>query len=237
MHIPIIYQNDDVLIINKPCGLIVFPEGNVKEKTLIEFLTEQFPGLKDCGSAPRYGIVHRLDKDTSGLLLIAKNDKTLQFLQKEFKTRRVAKTYMALVSGELKENSGKIEELAGRSKDGTKQMVYPKSSSLSQTTGARNAITYWKVLKRFKGFTLIACRPKTGRKHQLRVHLQYINHPIAGDTLYRFKNQEDPEGLKRIFLHAYKIKFNMQGELKSFIAPLPEDLKQVLNNLKTYETN
>ena len=236
--ISIPYQDDDLLAVNKPANLIVFPEGNIKGKTLIEYLLDEFPDLKNCGEPPRYGIIHRLDKDTSGIALVAKTNQALNFLQKQFKTREVVKTYIALISGQLKEDSGKIEELIGRNKDGVKQMVYPKSSPLSQKIGARKSVTYWKVLKRFKEFTLIACRPKTGRKHQLRAQFAYLNHPVAGDKLYSFKNQTIPIGLTRHFLHAYKLKIKCpDGETRIFTAPLPEELKIVIQNLKQYETN
>jgi len=238
MNIPIVYQDDYLLAVNKPANLIVFPEGNMKGKTLIEYLLDGFPDLKNCGEPPRYGIIHKLDKDTSGIVLVAKTNQALNFLQKQFKPREVVKTYIALLCGTLKENSGKIDELMGRADNGIKQSIYPAGSILSEKVGARRSITFWKVLKRFEGFTLVAARPKTGRKHQLRAQFAYLNHPVAGDKLYSFKNQTTPVGLTRHFLHAYKLKVRCtNGETKIFTAPLPEELKIVIQNLKQYETN
>ncbi len=231
----IIYQDKDLLVINKPAGLIVFPEGNVKEKTLIDYLLEDYPELKNCGQIPRYGVIHRLDKDTSGVILIAKTDEALIFFQKQFKTRAVLKTYIALVNGVMKENSGMIKGLMGRGKDGKKQVLV---TGIIAKPGLRESKTYWKVFKRFQGYTLIFARPKTGRKHQIRVHMASIGHPIAGDKLYCFKNHIAPKGLNRQFLHSFKITIKgMDGLTLSFIAPLPEELKTILNNLKTYETD
>lgn len=176
--------------------------------------------------------VHRLDKDTSGVLLIAKNDKSLEFLQKQFEGRNTLKKYIALVTGHLKDKNGEIETLLGRAPgDRRKQKVYFPLDPDAQ--GKREAITKYKVLKNFKNYDLIELEPKTGRKHQIRAHLAWLGHPIAGDKLYGFKNQPAPSGLDRHFLHAEYLKITMpNGEKKEFRSDLPEDLKNVLDKLK-----
>jgi len=231
MKLNVLYEDKNVLVIDKPAGIIVFPEGRVKEKTLIDYLLEKFPELKKAGSSPRYGIVHRLDKDTSGILLVAKNDKTLSFLQKQFKERKVKKKYLALVVGKIKEKRGTIETLLGRAaKKQKKQKVYLPYEPGCQ--GKRKAITEYQVLEKFKDFTLLEVKPKTGRKHQIRTHLAYISHPIAGDKLYGFKNQPCPKELLGQFLHAYYLKIVLPDKtVKEFYSELPEDLAKTLQKL------
>ena len=219
----IIYQDENVLVIDKPAGI----NSDDFEKR-----------------------VHRLDKNTSGILLIAKNDKTLEFLQKQFEKRKVIKKYIALVNGELKNNEGMsdeasasssthrafgtrvIETLLGRSpKDRRKQKVYLPYEPSAE--GKRKAITKYKVLQKFKKYTLIEIEPETGRKHQIRAHFAHLGHPIAGDKMYGFKNQPCPEGLKRQFLHASKLKIKMpSGETKEFKSELPTDLNTVVQSLQ-----
>jgi len=216
----IIYEDEDLSVIDKPAGLVV---DNIERR------------------------VHRLDKDTSGILLVAKNDKALEFLQKQFKERKVKKKYLALVIGHLKTEEGVgdeakassspfaaarvIETLIGRSPgDRRKQKVYLPGEPNSQ--GKRKAVTEYKVLQRFENYTLIEVEPRTGRKHQIRTHLAYLGHPIAGDKLYGFKGQICPEGLKRHFLHASYLKIKLpSGKIKIFKSNLPEDLKKVLNQI------
>ena len=186
--------------------------------------------------------VHRLDKETSGILLIAKNDKALEFFQKQFKERKVKKKYLALVFGNLKQNLGVIKTLIGRSpRNRKKQKVYlpfePKA------VGKRKAITEYKVLKRFQNYTgahkalcarytLVEVEPKTGRKHQIRTHFNYLGHPIVGDKVYGFKNQPKPKGLKRHFLHASYLKIKLpDGQEREFKSDLPEDLRKILESL------
>lgn len=234
MEIKIIYQDKDVLVVDKPTGLVVFPEGeSLKsgEKTLIDYLIEQKPELADIGSPPRYGIVHRLDKDTSGVLLVAKSTEALIFLQNRFKNREVEKQYVCLVEGNMENDSGIIETLIARAKgDPRKQKAY---SAINAPKSAREAVTEYKVLERYKDYTLLEVKIKTGRRHQIRCHLSYLQHPIAGDKLYAFKNSKIPEGLTRQFLHAQKLKIQLPGgETKEFLSELPEELKQVKNNLQ-----
>ena len=201
----VIYEDENLQVLDKPAGI-------------------------DVDNIPRR--VHRLDKDTSGILLVAKNDKALEFFQKQFKERKVEKKYLCLVVGNLKNKEGEIKTLLGRSpKDRRKQKVF-----LPQEPGAlgkREAITKYKVLERFKNYDLIEVEPKTGRKHQIRAHFSYLGHPIAGDKMYGFKNQPCPRNLKRQFLHASYLKIKLaNGEFKEFNSELPSDLKLCLQNLK-----
>ena len=201
----ILYEDEDLVVYDKPAGI-------------------------NCDDFKKR--VHRLDKDTSGIFLVAKNDKSLEFLQKQFKERRVEKKYIALVTGNLKTERGKIETLIGRSpKDRRKQKVYLPGEP--ENKGKREAITEYEVLKKFKNYTLIEAIPKTGRKHQIRTHFAYLGHPVAGDKLYGFKNQPTPKGLKRQFLHANYLKIKLpNGEIKEFNSGLPEDLKSCQQSLK-----
>jgi len=235
MEFNIIYQDPNLLVIDKPAGLVVFSEGQVKENTLIDYLLEKFPDLKNTGKTPRYGIIHRLDKDTSGILLVAKNNKSLSFFQNQFKEGRVFKKYLALVVGNLKDREGTIETLIGRSpKDQRKQKIYLLGEPDSE--GKRTAVTEYKTLEKFENFSLIEVRPKTGRKHQIRAHLAYLGYPIAGDKLYGFKKQVLPKDLSRQFLHATSLKIELtNGEIKEFHSDMPQDLKNILKNLNSYE--
>jgi len=201
----IIYQDNDLLVYDKPAGI-------------------------NCDDFSKR--VHRLDKDTSGILLIAKTDKVLEFLQKQFKERKVKKKYLALVVGNLKNKEGVIETLIGRSpSDRKKQKVYLAHEPGSQRK--RKAITKYKVWQRFRDYDLIEVELKTGRKHQIRTHFAYLGHPIAGDKMYRFKNQPAPEELKRHFLHSHYLKIKLpNGREKEFKSELPDDLKEILNDLK-----
>jgi len=205
----VIYEDENVSVIDKPAGV---NSDDFKKR------------------------VHRLDKDTSGILLIAKDDKTLNFLQKKFQERKAEKKYLALVVGNLKSKEGKIKTLLSRSpKDRRKQKVFlPKDPKVK---GKREALTKYEVLQRFKNYDLIEVEPLTGRKHQIRSHFAYLGHPIAGDKLYGFKNQLCPKELKRQFLHASYLKIKMpNGEMKEFKSNLPEELKLCLQKLKISST-
>ncbi len=234
MDVKIIYEDKNLLVVDKPAEIVVFPEGETLKsggKTLIDYLSEQKPELKNIGDAPRYGIVHRLDKDTSGVLLVAKSTEALIFLQKQFKNREVEKKYICLVEGTIKEDTGEIKTLLARStKDGRKQKVYLENEPHPES--AREAITEYKVLEDFKNYTLLEVEIKTGRRHQIRCHFSYLQHPVVGDKLYSFKNSKNPKGLERQFLHAQKLKIQLPtGKTEEFISDLPEDLKIVLKNL------
>ena len=172
--------------------------------------------------------VHRLDKDTSGIFLVAKNDKALEFFQRQFKERKVEKKYISLVAGHLKNQTGEIRTLLGRApSDRRKQKVFLPQEP--ETRDKREAITCYKVLQRFKDYDLIEAEPKTGRKHQIRAHFAYLGHPIAGDKLYGFKGQHTPQGLKRQFLHASYLKIELPiNQIKEFKSELPDELKTKL---------
>lgn len=229
----IIYQNQDIIAINKPAGLVVYDLKNERRRSLMNLLIKNFPLLKKVGKEPRYGLIHRLDKDTSGIILVAKNDSALRFLQKQFQHKEVKKKYLALVYGIIKENKGDIKTLIGRAtKDRKKQQVYFSSSPEGQRKGLREAETVWKVKKRFQKYTLLEVTPKTGRKHQIRVHLAYINHPIVGDKIYSFKNQLGPKNLTRQFLHCYYLKTELPNKkLLEIKADLPIKLKNTIKKL------
>lgn len=239
MKINTVYEDENLLVVDKPAGIVGFPENDLDRKTLIDLLVEKYQNLKNVGETPRHGIVHRLDKDTSGLLLVAKNNETLFFLQEQFQQRKVIKKYIALVSGEIKNEKGKIDTLIGRGqKDRKKQKVY--FSLEPDSKGKRKAFTEYIVLEKYSDkkenkYSLVEVMPKTGRKHQIRVHFQYLNHPIVGDKIYSFKNQVVPKGLKRQFLHATYLKVKMlDGKEKEFKARLPKDLNEALGNLNHY---
>ncbi len=222
-------------MVDKPAGVVVFHEAaSMKHEAiaLIGQLIEQFPDLKNVGEAPRFGMVHRLDKDTSGLLLVAKTPEALIFLQKQFKNREVVKKYLALATGVILENNGVIHTLMGRSKSDPRKQ---KATWMQDKNpdGKREAISEYKVVQRFKEYTLLEVAIKTGRKHQIRCQLAYIHHPVAGDTLYGFKDSPKPEGLERQFLHAAYLSLQLpNGEIKEFTSPLPKDLQNTINNLE-----
>lgn len=231
MEIKTLYEDDNFLAVDKPAGLVVLPEGNVKEKTLIEYLVEKHPKLKKVGESPRYGAVHRLDKETSGVLLIAKNNEFFKYLQGQFKERKVKKNYIALSVGNLKEDKV-IQSLIGRApKDRRKQKVFPIYYSSKEKL--REAITELRVLKNFKNYTLIRAIPQTGRKHQIRCHLAHIGNPIVGDKLYGFRKQVIPKDLHRHFLHAESIEVKLpDNKVEKIFSKLPEELELVINKIK-----
>jgi 23S rRNA pseudouridine1911/1915/1917 synthase len=230
MQNKIIYQDNNLLVVDKKAGLITFQENQTQGDFLVSSLLKDFPEIKNAGQAPRYGAVHRLDKDTSGIVLIALNNEAFSFLQEQFKERKVFKEYLALCVGRFKEEQGLIETNIGRSpKDRRKQKVFP----LYDPRNPRKAITGYKLLKNFLNYALIKAVPKTGRKHQIRCHLAHIKHPIAGDLVYGFKNQPCPQGLERHFLHAQRIGIEVPGgEYQEFFSEIPSSLEKVLENLE-----
>lgn len=233
----IIYQDENLLVIDKPAGWIVFPEDESKnESSIIEETVKDFPELKKAGESPRYGAIHRLDKDTSGVLLIAKNNDSLKFFQEQFQEKKVIKEYWTLCVGRVLDKKGIIDTFMSRAPgDRRKQKAHPPYD-LSIKGATRKAVTTYEVLKNFENYTLIKVLPQTGRKHQIRCHMAYLHHPIAGDPLYGFKNQPQPEGLERQFLHARGLKIKMpDGQEREFISELPDDLAKILDKLKKHE--
>jgi len=229
----ILYQDKNILAINKPAGLVVYNSKGEERKSLMNLLIKKFPNLKNVGQKPRYGLIHRLDKDTSGIILIAKNNKALEFFQKQFKEREITKKYLALVYGRIKDNAGDIKTLIGRAKKNReKQQVYLPSSPEGTRRGLREAETHWKIKKKFKKYTLLEITPKTGRKHQIRVHLAYIKHPVVGDKIYSFKNQLKTTNLSRQFLHCYYLKAkSFNNKTLKIKAGLPIELENIIKKL------
>lgn len=211
----IIYEDKNILAINKPARLLVHEAGKMKHETLVDWLLENYPETKNVGEDPlRPGIVHRLDKETSGVLLIAKNQKTFEFLKKQFQERKIKKTYIALVKDGVQKAKGKIE------------------TPIKRFTKSREAKTEYEVIKRFEDYTLLRVSPKTGRTHQIRIHLKSIGHPVICDKLYT-KRLDCPANLKRHFLHASSLELNLPdgGRIK-IEADMPEDLNLTLKSLK-----
>lgn len=216
----IIYEDEYLIAINKEPGIVVFSE---LDNDLSNKVVSYFPDIKNVGGE-RNGAVHRLDKDTSGIVLFAKDEKTLNFLQKQFIERKTKKKYTTLVFKRVKRDEGVINASIGRSpKDRRKQRV---------CDNGRDAITTFKVIERFKGYTLLEAHPKTGRKHQIRCHLAYIGHPVAGDKWYGFKDQKDPQDLTRQFLHASSIEIETPKGNMVFSIELPEELIKIINKLE-----
>src|SRR3990167_9090887 len=217
LNIPlnIVYEDDDVVVINKQAGISVHPGINELSGTIANALIAKYPEIIGIGEDPiRPGIVHRLDKDTSGLLVVARNQKTFEFLKKEWQEGRVVKKYFALVWGCPKKESGEIvSELARSRKDFRKRMVV-KTGKEKEIQG-KMAITEYKVIKKFKDYSLLEVYPKTGRTHQIRIHMASLGHSVVGDKVYG-KNKKIPEGLTRQFLHAYYLSFGLPAQAGLF---------------------
>lgn len=227
----VVFENEDLLVINKPAGLVVHPfEGFDGDTTLVDALLERYPDIADIGEDPaRPGIVHRIDKDVSGLMVIAKTKEAFNALKLQFQNRTVYKEYIALVYGVLPKDHDVIEMRIARSKARGRMVARPQSQE------GKEAKTEYDVLERFKNHTLVKVILHTGRTHQIRVHFLSINHPLVGDQLYkktRMKNIK-PLEMNRIFLHAHKLRFKlMDGMERTFVEKLPEELSLVLKKLK-----
>ena len=221
----IIYEDDDILIINKEKGMVVHPGAGNPDGTLVNAIMAKCKdSLSGIGGKIRPGVVHRIDKDTSGLVIIAKNDKTHIDISEQIKNREVEKTYLALVRGNIKENEAVINMPIGRSTKDRKKMAVDKKG--------KEAITEFKVLKRFDGFTYIEVKIKTGRTHQIRVHMAEIGYSIVGDEVY--SNGRNPFNVKGQMLHAAKLGFihPTTKEKVIFEAPLPEYFEEILKLLE-----
>lgn len=230
----IVYEDQNLIVINKPSGLIVHPANpQDKSESVVSWLIEKYPDIRNVGESAywrtvRPGIVHRLDKETSGLMLIAKNNAAFFYLKNLFQEHKIKKHYLALVCGKPKEPKGIIDAPLG--KIGAKQTTQIIGT---RTLKERNAITEYKTLRNFKDFTLLEVMPRTGRTHQIRVHLKSIGTPVAGDKLYGLKKKFLAEEPSRLFLHAYKLQFTTPDQ-KSLIleADLPEDLQKFIYELE-----
>lgn len=270
MKIKVLYEDSNILAIDKPSGISVHGDGKTKEKTITDWVLKNYPKMKNVGESmgeiKRPGIVHRLDRETSGVMLLAKTQKAFDFLKSQFVNREIKKTYYAIVSGSVKNDRGIINKPIGRSPRDFRRYL----SGRGARGEMREAITEYKVLKRFEAkteneqffyargshpvlgegrsakknvhsrsakFTYLEVKPKTGRTHQIRVHMKFLNHPVVGDTLYNpsgplpnlpLKKGEEKGG-GRMFLHAKSIEFkNLKGETLKIESPLPKEFTKVL---------
>ena len=222
--IEIIYQDEDLAVINKPQGLTVHAGNGTGDETLVNALLYHLDNLSGINGVIRPGIVHRIDKNTSGLLVVAKNDKAHLSLAKQLEEKTCSRTYLALLEGEMKTLNGTVDTFIGRDKNNrTKMAVLPFG---------RQAVTEYSVEKIYQGYTLCKFSLKTGRTHQIRVHAKYLGHPVVGDKEYGFKNQKF--NLEGQLLHAYKLKFvhPTTNKLLEFVCPLPEHFNKILKKLK-----
>ncbi|HKG96675.1 MAG TPA: RluA family pseudouridine synthase, partial [Pyrinomonadaceae bacterium] len=227
----IVYEDETLLVVNKPAGLVVHPAAGTPSGTLANALAYHFQQLPDGGTGVRPGIVHRLDRDTSGLLVVAKTEAALENLSDQFRDRTVFKSYLALVHGRLATTSGRIDQPLARDRANRTRMAVVR--------GGRNALTLYRVRRAFQRFTLLDVELKTGRTHQIRVHLAWLKHPVVGDETYgsgRDNTIQDARlraqirNLNRHFLHAEKLAFThpTTGELIKFESPLSAELSEVL---------
>ncbi len=244
MQIPILYEDNDVVIVNKPAGLVVHADGRTKEKTLVDWILERYPGMEEIGEPLRLakprsgqateeiihrpGIVHRLDRETSGAMVIAKNQDSFIRLKGQFQDREVHKIYHAFVYGVMKNDEGTIDRPITRSKKDFRLWSAQRGGRGEE----REAVTDYRVMERSDKFTFVEVMPKTGRTHQIRVHFKAINHPVLCDKLYAPK-QKSALGLKRLALHAYSIEFVKGNREKITIeAPYPDDFKAAIKKFK-----
>ena len=219
----IVYEDDDVILINKPSSMVVHPGSGNIHGTLVNALLYYTKNLSDCNGFTRPGIVHRIDKDTSGLILVAKNNKAHAILADDFAHKRIKRIYVALVKGVLKHNHITIDAPIGRDKINRKRMMVTSENS-------KNAVTHVTVLKRYHDYTLVSCELETGRTHQIRVHLAYIGYPIYNDPVYNSKNATSFGQ----FLHSSEIFFQSPITKKElhFKVPLPKEFQDFLDNLE-----
>lgn len=238
----ILYEDEDILAVDKPAGLIVHPDGRTSEPSVSEWFVSKYPDSKEVGEPvvlndgrviERPGVVHRIDRDTSGVLLLAKTKRGHEVLKKQFQEREVEKIYHAFVHGKVKDDRGSINLPIARSASNFKKW----SATRGRRGEEREALTYYQVLKRLPelGVTFVEAKPKTGRTHQIRVHFKAIHHPILGDKLYggdksREKPLEAELGFKRLALHARSITFkNTQDKSVTIEAPYPEDFQKAMD--------
>ena len=226
MPLQIVYEDDDVLVINKPKGLVVHPAAGHQDDTLVNgLLYAMGDSLSGINGELRPGIVHRIDKDTSGLLAVAKNDLAHTVLASQLKDHTMARTYEAIVCGSFREDSGTVDAPIGRHPSDRKKMTVTQRNS-------KNAVTHWEVVKRYRGYTHVRCRLETGRTHQIRVHMAHIGHPILGDTVYGHKKPE--LGQSSQCLHAGVLCFRHPRDERPVMvmAPLPDYFEEVLAKLE-----
>jgi len=221
--IEIVYEDDDVLVVNKPQGMVVHPSAGHQHGTLVNALLYHIKDLSSINGIIRPGIVHRIDKDTSGLLMVAKNDQAHVALAEQLKDKTSLRKYIALVHGEIAHDKGEINAPIGRSKNDRKMQAVIE--------GGKPAVTHFEVLERFEGYTLVQLQLETGRTHQIRVHMKYIGYPVAGDPLYGPRKTLKGNGQ---FLHAEMLGFKhpTTGQMMVFEAPLPDLFEKTLDQLR-----
>jgi 23S rRNA pseudouridine1911/1915/1917 synthase len=225
LPLDIVYEDEDIIVVNKPKGMVVHPAPGNYSGTLVNALLFHCGHLAALGAPLRPGIVHRLDKDTSGLMVAAKNDAAYHSLARQFKDRTVGKTYLALVHGVVKNNTGIIEARIGR------HPVHRKKMAVSEAQKGREAFTHYRVIERFKHYSLVEVKIRTGRTHQIRVHMSHIGHPVVGDQTYGKKN--DGLGVRSQLLHAQALKFihPRTGQPVEYKVAPPGEMKEVLDAL------
>ena len=225
IRLDIVYEDKDIAVINKAQGMVVYPAVDHSSGTLVNALLYHFSELSAIGGDMRPGIVHRLDKDTSGLMLIAKNDKAHMRLSQDLKNRDVKRVYRALVHGTVKSEEGTVKAAIGRNPSNRVKMAVTEKNN-------REAQTHYRVIESYEDFTLLELELETGRKHQIRVHMSYINHPVVGDPVY--SSQKNKFGIKKQLLHAYQLAFKhpISREYMEFTKDLPDYFKELLMGLK-----
>lgn len=227
----VVYEDQDVIVINKPAGMVVHPAAGHHAGTLVHAVLGHAPDIEGVGGEKRPGLVHRLDKDTSGLIVLAKNDRAFRYVQAQFKARTVRKMYLALVYGQLPSPTGRIEAYIGRDPRNRQRMA------VTIPEKGREAITEYQVRETFSRYSLVEVEPKTGRTHQIRVHLTSLGCPIVGDALYAGAPARQPlpgfpKGLTRQFLHAAELSLQLPGKVEhTFRCPLPDDLRNLIVDL------
>lgn len=222
----IIFENDDLIVVNKPAGMVVHPAAGHASGTLVNAVLGYDPEMEGIGGEERPGLVHRLDKETSGLIVLAKNERTHNWLQEQFRLRKVEKTYLALVDGKPPTPVGRVEAPIGRDPSHRKKMAIVSAGK------GREAVSEYKTLEVFKEHTLLEFHPQTGRTHQIRLHCAFLGCPIVGDSVYGKRNFTVE--IRRHFLHAFRLKIMLPNEKQphTFEAELPDELKKVLDDVK-----
>jgi len=222
----IVFENNDLIVVNKPAGMVVHPAAGHASGTLVNAMLGYEPDIEGIGGEERPGVVHRLDKETSGLILLAKNERAHRWLQDQFRLRKVEKTYLALVDGKPPTPSGRVETYIGRDPSHRKRMA------IVSVSRGREAISEYKTVESFANYTLLEFHPLTGRTHQIRLHCAFLGCPIVGDEIYGRK--KPTVDMNRHFLHAYRLKIILPGEKETrlFEAPLPDELGRVLISLR-----
>lgn len=226
IEIDVIYVDENVIVVNKPAGMVVHPGAGNSQDTLVNAILHRWPEIAQVGEAGRPGIVHRLDKETSGVLILARNEAAYNWLVRQFKSRKTRKTYLALVDGEPPTPTGRVEAAIGRDEKIRQRMAVAYGDK------GKNAVTEYHTLQRYRDHTLLEVQPLTGRTHQIRVHMAFLGCPVTADKIYgRRKKSLD---IPRFFLHAHKLSIKLPGdeEPTEFIAPLAADLEETLSTLE-----